>query len=62
MAAKLTRGDEPCPAVRERVTRGWVVVRGVDRKLFGALAAERCLATVKPIFDDGIHRVYGPGP
>jgi hypothetical protein len=39
---------------------GWIVVRRADRNLFGTLAAERCLAGVKPVFDDGIHRVYGP--
>jgi hypothetical protein len=54
--------DEPCPSVRMRVKRGWVVVRGADRNLFGPLAAETCLAGVRPVFTDGIHRVYGPGP
>jgi hypothetical protein len=47
--------------VRARVGQGWVVVRDVDRKLFGTLPAERCLAGVRPAFDDGIHRVYGRG-
>jgi hypothetical protein len=50
---------EPCASVRARLTRGWVVVRDVDRKLFGTLAAERCLAGVRPVHDDGVHRVYG---
>jgi hypothetical protein len=53
---------EPCSTVRARLQRGWVVVRGVDRNLFGTLAAERCLTGVKPLFDDGIQRVYGAGP
>jgi hypothetical protein len=52
--------DEPCPLVTARAANGWVVVRGVDRNLFGPLAAERCLIRVKPAFTDGIHRVYGP--
>jgi hypothetical protein len=58
----LVAPDEPCAAVRARLRRGWVVVRGVDRNLFGTLAAERCLAGEKPLFDDGIQRVYGPLP
>ena len=52
--------DEPCALVTGRLAHGWVVVRDVDRNLFGSLAAERCLARTKPVFTDGIHRVYGP--
>jgi hypothetical protein len=58
---QLVAPDEPCAAVRDRLSRGWVVVRGVDRNLFGALAAEKCLAATKPVYDDGIQRVYGGG-
>jgi hypothetical protein len=58
---ELVPPGEPCSAVRDRLTRGWVVVRGVDRNLFGTLAAERCLAAAKPVYDDGIQRVYGGG-
>jgi hypothetical protein len=53
--------DAPCAAVLARMTRGWLVVRAVDRNLFGTLAAERCTVRLKPVFTDGIHRVYGPG-
>jgi hypothetical protein len=53
--------NEPCASVHARLTRGWVVVRDADRKLFGTLAAERCLAGERPVFDDGVHRVYGGG-
>jgi hypothetical protein len=58
---ELVGPHEPCAAVRARLTDGWVAVRGVDRNLFGTLAAERCLAGLKPVYDDGVHRVYG-GP
>ena len=58
----LVPPGEPCAAVRGRVRRGWVVVRGVDRKLFGTVAAERCLAGMTPLYDDGIQRVYGARP
>lgn len=57
----LVRPGESCASVRARAARGWVVVRDADRKLFGALAAERCLAAARPVFDDGLHRVYGSG-
>jgi hypothetical protein len=53
--------DESCAQVRERLTGGWVVVRDVDRKLFGTLAAEQCLPDIEPVYDDGIQRVYGSG-
>lgn len=55
---ELVRPGESCAQVRARLTRGWIVVRGVDRNLFGLLPAERCLASVKPVYDDGFHRVY----
>ena len=56
----IVPADEPCRLVTARLRRSWIVVRGVDRNLFGTLAAERCLANTKPVFSDGIHRVYGP--
>jgi hypothetical protein len=56
---ELVAPDEPCTRVRARLARGWVVVRDVDRNLFGTLAAERCLAGLTPVHDDGVHRVYG---
>jgi hypothetical protein len=59
---ELVKPDEPCAEVTARLKRGWVVVRNVDRKLFGTLAAERCLAPVKPVYDDGVHRVYQEAP
>ena len=59
---ELVGPDEPCAQVTARLTRGWVVVRKVDRNLFGTLAAERCLAPLKPVYDDGIHRVYQEAP
>jgi hypothetical protein len=57
----LIDSTETCAQVRARVAEGWVVVRDVDRELFGTLPAEQCLATLKPAFDDGVHRVYGDG-
>jgi hypothetical protein len=58
---ELIRPDETCDQVRERLRRGWIVVRDVDRELFGTLPAEQCLPDVTPAFDDGVHRVYGAG-
>jgi hypothetical protein len=55
----LITAGEPCRQVLTRVTKGWVVVRDVDRTLFGTLPAEQCLANIKPQYDDGVHRVYG---
>jgi hypothetical protein len=58
---ELIGTGETCRQVLTHVARGWVVVRDVDRSLFGTLPAEQCLAGVKPAYDDGIHRVYGAG-
>lgn len=58
---ELVGPDESCSSVRRRLTTGWVVVRAVDHNLSGTLAAERCLAGVHPVFDDGLQRVYGGG-
>jgi hypothetical protein len=58
---ELIGADESCRQVLTRLTKGWVVVRDVDRTLFGTLPAEQCLAGVKPVYDDGIHRVYASG-
>jgi hypothetical protein len=52
--------DEPCAQIAGRLQKGWIVVRAVDHSLFGPIAAERCLVHRKPVFTDGIHRVYGP--
>jgi hypothetical protein len=58
---RLVAPGESCARVRRRLAEGWVVVRAVDRRVFGTLAAERCLERVEPRFSDGIHSVYG-GP
>jgi hypothetical protein len=58
---ELVGGHETCAQVVNRARRGWLVVRGVDRTLFGTLPAEQCLAAYKPVYDDGVHRVYGAG-
>jgi hypothetical protein len=57
----LIDANTTCKDVLARLARGWIVVRDVDRALFGTLPAEQCLAGVKPAFDDGVHRVYGSG-
>jgi len=58
---------EPCPAVRDRVRRGWVVVEllrttTIDRhprRLFPVPGtAARCLAPERPAFRGGAVRVY----
>jgi hypothetical protein len=60
---------EPCARVRARVTAGWVVVRLVDPQPIpghpGLVfpprgTAQSCLAALKPQFDDGAYRIYGP--
>jgi hypothetical protein len=58
---ELIGPSETCSQVKARARDGWVVVRGVDRKLFGTLAAERCLSGAPTLYDDGIQRVYGGG-
>jgi hypothetical protein len=58
---ELVGPAETCAQVKARAQDGWVVVRGVDRKLFGTLAAERCLSGAPTLYDDGIQRVYGAG-
>lgn len=58
---ELIGAHETCREVLTRAARGWLVVRDVDRTLFGTLPAEQCLAGVKPVYDDGVHRVYGSG-
>jgi hypothetical protein len=58
---RLVAPGESCARVRRRLVEGWVVVRAVDRRVFGTLAAERCLEGLEPRFADGVHSVYG-GP
>jgi hypothetical protein len=61
--------SESCARVRARATRGWVVVRPVDPTpvpghpgmVFPiAGTAQFCLAGLRPLFDDGVYRIYGP--
>jgi hypothetical protein len=61
--------SEPCARVRARVTAGWVVVRLVDPQPIpghpGLVfpprgTAQSCLEALKPQFDDGAYRIYGP--
>lgn len=59
---ELIPAHEPCPAVRARASRGWVVTTDV---VYGQMwlgvnsfDAPACLAKEKPIFNNGVYRVY----
>lgn len=55
---------EPCPAVRARARRGWVVVTDPGYRLdlsVDPYTTPRCFAGVPPRYDDGTFRVYALG-
>ncbi len=53
-------GDEPCPAVRARARRGWLVLGG-DNVLFDSARLRGCMRGRTPILREGSYRLYGPG-
>ena len=60
----LVGAQEPCPAVRARARRGWVVVLDFAPfliKFFPRGTAGACLADQRPLFVDGGFRVYRTG-
>jgi hypothetical protein len=50
--------DEPCSEIAARTRAGWVVLGEASAALFPPLAAERCLARVRPGARTGSFRIY----
>jgi hypothetical protein len=59
-ALELIAFDEPCPTVRARLHRAWLLVGYLPAR--GAYTSGRCLDGVPPSFRGPDFRVYRPGP